>query len=111
PVGHRRDVADAVHRAGPGRGAPARLLLLGVADAGPPPLRAGRRGMILRTIPALAVVHAFINGPIPVVLTDLLSAHLRYSGIALLADQGRRVAQRVHGLQSFAVRERRIAPS
>lgn len=67
--------------------------------------------MILRTIPALAVVHAFSNGPIPVVLTDLLSAHLRYSGIALLADQGRRVAQRVHGLQRFAVRERRIAPS
>ena len=32
---------------------------------------------------ALSVVHAFSNGPIPAALTDLLPAHLRYSGIAL----------------------------
>ena len=43
----------------------------------------GAVGSVAATILALAVVHAFSNGPIPAALTDLLPTHLRYSGIAL----------------------------
>ena len=44
---------------------------------------AGAVGSVAAAILALAVVHAFSNGPIPAALTDLLPTHLRYSGIAL----------------------------
>jgi len=43
----------------------------------------GVAGSAAAAILSLSVVHAFSNGPIPALLTDLLPTHLRYTGIAL----------------------------
>ena len=40
-------------------------------------------GSAVAAILSLSVVHAFCNGPIPALLTDLLPTQLRYTGIAL----------------------------
>lgn len=43
---------------------------------------------VLAALFALAVVHGFVNGPMPAALTDLLPTEVRYSGLALGSNLG-----------------------